>query len=281
MNQDSLNIIKYGTEEKSKLAETLNGVLENVFASAVSEELKAKNGSGTPESGTVTYKRFANAKIQKKGTARTNGKGNQLQDNPVKVNIDDDEEIIEEMQGKDLRLYGVAGMAEKRKENYANQIKAYLDRSFFTCAKTEGNKVERPKDGTVQDIIDNMIVTAKTLKNDFVDGIDSEDLAIVLDPTYRKSMKKVLDDLPNGTSPSNGAIGMYDSIMVRESTRMPSGVHAIVMRKESIAQPFYVSEFDLEKINLDDSYALEDYLYKGTKALTPDTIFYDEDTTTA
>lgn len=278
MKQDSLNVIKYGTEEKAKLAETLGGVLENVFTSAVSEELKAKNGSGEPESGSVEYKRFANAKIEDKGTARGNGKGNAVQDKPIIVNIDTDKELIEEFQGKDLRLYGVPAMAEKRKKNYESQIKAYLDREFFACAVKEGTKVERPA-GTpsVQDIIDNMIVVAKTLKNDFVDGMDAEDLVIVLDSTYRKKMKNLLDQLPLGTKPENGAIGMYDSIMVRESTRMPAGCHVQVQRLESIAQPFYVSEFDLEKINLDDAYALEDFLYKGTKALTPDTIFYDAD----
>lgn len=277
MKQDSLNIIKYGTEEKSKLAEILGGVLDNVFTSAVSEELKAKNGSGEPESGSVEYKRFANATIQDKGTARKAGKGNELKDNPIIVNIDTDKEIIEEFQGKDLRLYGVPAMAEKRKANYTSQIKAYLDRQFFLCGQNEGTKVERTEGATIQEIIDNMIVTAKTLQNDFVDGLDVEDLALVLDSTYRKAMKNILDDLPNGTDPSNGAIGSYDSIIVRESTRMPAGCHAMLMRKESIAQPFYVSEFDLEKINLDDAYALEDFLYKGTKALTPDTIFYDAD----
>lgn len=277
MKQDSLNVIKYGTDEKAKLAEILGGVLDNVFTSAVSEELKAKNGSGEPESGSVEYKRWANATIQDKGTARAAGKGNALNDDPIIVNIDTDKEIIEEFQGKDLRLYGVPGMAEKRKENYKSQIKAYLDREFFACGYAEGTKVVRTEGATVQDIIDNMIVTAKTLKNDFVDGMDAEDLALVLDSTYRKAMKNVLDELPNGTSPSNGAIGSYDSVIVRESTRMPAGCHAMLMRKESIAQPFYVSEFDLEKINLDDAYALEDFLYKGTKALTPDTIFYDAD----
>ena len=279
MKQDSLNVIKYGTEEKAKLAETLGGVLENVFTSAVSEELKAKNGSGEPESGSVEYKRFANAKIEDKGTARKAGEGNSVKDKPITVNIDTDKEIIEEFQGKDLRLYGVPAMAEKRKKNYTSQIKAFLDREFFACAVKEGTKIERPANATVQDIIDNMIVVAKTLKNDFIDGMDAEDLVIVLDSTYRKKMKNILDDLPNGTDPANGAIGMYDSIIVRESTRMPAGCHAQVMRVESIAQPFYVSEFDLEKINLDDAYALEDFLYKGTKALTPDTIFYDADAT--
>ena len=97
MKQDSLNVIKYGTEEKSKLAEILGGVLDNVFTSAVSEELKAKNGSGEPESGSVEYKRFANATIQDKGTARKAGKGNELKDSPIIVNIDTDKEIIEEL----------------------------------------------------------------------------------------------------------------------------------------------------------------------------------------
>ena len=67
--QNSLNIMVQGTEEKDKLAEILDGVLENVQVSAVSEQIKAKNGSGEPESGSVEYKRFANAELKDKGTA--------------------------------------------------------------------------------------------------------------------------------------------------------------------------------------------------------------------
>ena len=50
------------------------------------------------------------------------------------------------------------------------------------------------------------------------------------------------------------------------------------MMDGAIAQPYYVSEYAAEKIPFDDAVALEDYLYKGTEALMPDTIFYVKET---
>ena len=65
----SLNVADYLTPEvMDNLAETLDGVVENIPTSAVSEALKAKNGSGDPTSGSVEYKRFANAQLKDKGT---------------------------------------------------------------------------------------------------------------------------------------------------------------------------------------------------------------------
>ena len=49
------------------------------------------------------------------------------------------------------------------------------------------------------------------------------------------------------------------------------------MMDGAIAQPFYVSEYGAEKVPFDDAVALEDFLYKGTKALMEDTIFYVTD----
>lgn len=275
--QDSLNIIVQGTEEKDKLAEILDGVLENVQVSAVSEQIKAKNGSGEPESGSVGYKRFANAKLKDKGTARTAGKGDSINSKPVTVNIDTDKEIVEELQIKDVKLYGIAGMAEKRKDNHKKRIVAYLDREFFAKV-TEGTKVTAPTGATgVKAIVDNLILTAKATKNDFIDGIDTEDLVLVVNPKYRRELKDYMDELPNGTEPTNAAIGMYDSVITYEGTRLPEKVSAVVMMNGAIAQPYYVSEYDAEKIPLDDAIALESFLYKGTEALMPDTIYYNEE----
>jgi hypothetical protein len=271
ITQESLNIMLADGETKDKLKEVLNGVIENVRARAISEQIKAKNGSGTPEGGVIEYKRFANAKLQDKGTARAAGKGNAVKAKPVKVVIDDDKEIVEELQGKDIKLYGIAGMAERRKVNHESQIVSYLDREFFKEVE-KGTKVEAKE--SVQDTIDALLTEARTLKNDYIDGIESELLVICVDSKYRKAMKKILDDMPNGTSPQDAAIGMYDSVRVYESIRMPEGIRAVVMMDGAIAQPFYVSEYGAEKVPFDDAVALEDFLYKGTQALMEDTIFY-------
>lgn len=271
ITQEALNIMMQDGETKENLKHVLSGVLENVSARAISEQIKAKNGSGTPEGGSIEYKRFVNAELKDKGTARNAGKGDKVNAKPVKVYIDTDKEIVEELQGKDVKLYGIDGMAERRKVNHQSAIIRYLDREFFAKV-LEGTKVTT-KD-TVQDTIDELLQKARTLKNDFIDGIESDLLVIVVDSKYRKAMKRILDDLPNGTDPKEQAIGMYDSVRVYESTRMPEGVRAVVMMDGAIAQPYYVSEYGAEKVPFDDAIALEDFLYKGTKTLMEDTIFY-------
>lgn len=276
ITQEALNIMLQDGKTKDNLKQVLSGVLENVSAKAVSEQIKAKNGSGTPEGGVIEYKRFVNAELKDKGTARKAGKGDAVKGKPVKVVIDTDKEIVEELQGKDVKLYGIDGMAERRKVNHQSAIIRYLDREFFAKV-TEGTEVT-PKDN-VQDTIDDLLERARTLKNDFIDGIESDLLVIVVNSTYRKAMKKILDELPNGTDPKEQAIGMYDSVRVYESNRLPTDVEAVVMMDGAIAQPYYVSEYSAEKVPFDDAVALEDYLYKGTKALMEDTIFYVKDTT--
>lgn len=274
ITQEALNIMLQDGETKDNLKQVLSGVLENVSAKAVSEQIKAKNGSGAPEGGVIEYKRFVNAELKDKGTARTAGKGDEVKAKPVKVFIDTDKEIVEELQGKDVRLYGIDGMAERRKVNHQSAIIRYLDREFFAKV-LEGTKVEAKNN--IQDTIDDLLERARTLKNNFIDGIESDLLVIVVDSKYRKGMKKILDELPNGTDPKEQAIGMYDLVRVYESNRMPKGVRCVVMMDGAIAQPYYVSEYSAEKVPFDDAVALEDYLYKGTKALMQDTIFYVQD----
>lgn len=271
LTQEALNIMMQDGTTKENLKHVLSGVLENVSAKAISEQIKAKNGSGTPEGGVIEYKRFVNAELKDKGTARKNGAGDKVKAKPVKVYIDTDKEIVEELQGKDVKLYGIDGMAERRKVNHQSAIIRYLDREFFKKV-LEGTKVEAKT--SIQDTIDDLLYKARNLKNDFIDGIESDLLVIVVDSTYRKGMKKILDELPNGTDPKEQAIGMYDSVRVYESIRMPEGVHCVVMMDGAIAQPYYVSEYSAEKVPFDDAAALEDFLYKGTKALMEDTIFY-------
>ena len=278
MAQKSLNVLINGTSTKDDLAVVLDGVLENIQVSAVSEAIKNKNGSGSPQSGAVEYKRLANATLADKGTARQAGKGSQLKAETISVLIDTDKEIVEEVTTKDLKLYGVAGMAQKRADNQSKRIVAFLDKTFFDVAVKAGTKFTRGSLTDPKEIVDTMIVQAKNTSSDFIDGIDAEDLVLVLDGSYRKALKNDLDSLPNGTRPENGRIGVYDSVEVFESNRLPENVHAIVMLRGAVAQPYFVSEYDFEKIPLDDNYAIENFLYCGTKALMKETIIYDKTT---
>ena len=106
--QPALNIADYTDQTTmDNLAEVLDGVIENIQVSAVSEALKNREGSGDPRGGSIEYKRFVNAQLKSKGTARTAGKGDKVIAKPVIVNLDDDKEIVEELQIKDVKLYGI------------------------------------------------------------------------------------------------------------------------------------------------------------------------------
>jgi len=277
--QPALNIADYTDQTKmDNLAEVLDGVIENIQVGAVSEALKNTNGSGDPKGGSVEYKRFVNSQLVDKGSARLAGKGAKVIAKPVIVNLDDDKEIVEELQIKDVELYGIDGMAAKRKENFAKRIIAYLDRKFFTEAVNGGTQFTRGSLTGAKDIIDAMIVAAKETSSDFIDGIDAEDLALVVNGTYRKALKNELDELPNGTAPANGAIGTYDSVVTYESNRLPAGVNCIVMLKGSIALPRLISDYAVEKVPFDDAIALESFIYSGVKTLVPEAIIYDGET---
>ena len=274
--QAALNIADYTNQATmDNLAEVLDGVIENIQVSAVSEALKNKNGSGDPEGGSVEYKRFVNAELKAKGTARTATHGDKVIAKPIIVNLNDDKEIVEELQIKDVKLYGIDGMAAKRKDNFAKRVVAYLDRKFFAEAVNAGTQFTRGALTQPKDIIDAMIVAAKGTSSDFIDGIDAEDLALVVNGEYRKALKNELDELPNGTAPGNGIIGRYDTLDVYESNRLPTNVTAVVMLKGAIAQPRLISDYQAEKVPFDDAIALETFLYTGVKALVPEAIIYD------
>lgn len=274
--EKALNIADYTDQTTmDNLAEILDGVIENIQTGAVSEALRNKRGSGDPRSGSVEYKRFVNAQLKDKGSARHDGKGEKIVAKPVIINIDDDKEIIEELQLKDVKLYGIDGLAEKRKANFASRVKAYLDRKFFAGCVDEGTQFERGELTEPKAIIDAMIVQAKETSSDFIDGIDAEDLALVVNGTYRKAIKNDLDELPNGTNPANGEIGMYDSLITYESNRLPEGVNCLVMLKESYALPHYITDYAAEKVLFDDAIALENFVYSGAGALNPEAIYYD------
>lgn len=104
---ESLNVL---TEDAGKeyLSELYGKVIENVNKQLVSTNMKNTDLSGNPEAGSVEAKRFVNASSKDYGTARTAGKGDAVKAKPVTVAIDQDKEIVEELEQKDVSLYPCA-----------------------------------------------------------------------------------------------------------------------------------------------------------------------------
>lgn len=265
---------------KMLLKEAYDGVIANVQKSAISSKIKNTDLSGDPDAGTVEAKRFANAEAQDYGTARTGGKGTGVKGKTVTVAIDKDREFVEEIEQKDTRLLGVEGLIAKRSTNHAQRMIAELDKEFFNVGKTEGTQF-KPASGVtnIQDIVEAAIVQMETLKNDYIDGLDRSMLSITFDPATYSAMRMYLDTVVNtNVDTTSEEFVTYHGVKCYASNRLPSDVKFEIMMDGSIAQPVRSVPYSAERIPLSEAMAVELFFYYGTKAVTPDTIFWYDGT---
>lgn len=278
---ESLNVLLDGSESgKMLLKEAYDGVLENVQKQAVSVQLKNTDLSGDPTAGTVEAKRFVNSASQDYGTARTAGKGNAVKGKTVTIPIDTDKEFVEEIEDKDIKLLGVDGIVAKRSSNHAMRMAAELDEKFFAVGKTSGTQFKPAKAVTsIQDIVENAILLLENLKNDYIDGLPRDMIRIVFDAETYSQMRMYLDTVVNtNVDTTTESFVMYHGVRCYSSNRLPAGVKFVIMMNESIAQPVMSQAYSAEKIPLSNAVAIELYFNYGTKAVTPDTIYWYDGT---
>ena len=272
---ESLNIL-LESEGKDYLSELYGKVIENVNKQLVSSKMKNTDLSGDPEAGSVEAKRFVNAKSKKYGTARAAGKGDAVKAKPVTVPIDQDQEIVEELETKDIKLYGVDGILDKRAVNHVQRMVSELDTEFFVEGKNAGTKIT-PSATSVEDEIEEAIQTCENVKNDFVDGVPRSMINLVCNTDYYGKIRTYLDKVsrPNIDSTAE-EFYEYHGVKTFSSVHLPDGVEYEVMVDGAIAQPVMSDEYKAEKIPLSNAYGVELFYNYGTKAVMPDLIFYKE-----
>ena len=277
---DSLNVLLDGSESgKMLLKEAYDGVIENVQKGTVSSKIKNTDLSGDPTAGTVA-ERFVNASSQPYGTARTAAKGTAVKGKTVTVPINVDREFVEEIEEKDIRLLGVDGLVAKRSANHAQRMVAELDTAFFAEGKNSGTQFKPAKAVTdIKDIVESAILQLEKLKNNYIDGLDRSMLSITFDPDTYSAMRMYLDTVVNtNVDTTSEEFNMYHGVKCYNSNRLPSGVKFEIMMDESIAQPITSKPYSAERIPLSEAVAVEMFFYYGTKAVTPDTIFWYDGT---
>lgn len=278
---DSLNVLLDGSESgKILLKEAYDGVIENVQKGTVSSKIKNTDLSGDPTAGTVEAKRFVNASSQPYGTARTAAKGTAVKGKTVTVPINVDREFVEEIEEKDIRLLGVDGLVAKRSANHAQRMVAELDTAFFAEGKNSGTQFKPAKAVTdIKDIVESAILQLEKLKNSYIDGLDRSMLSITFDPDTYSAMRMYLDTVVNtNVDTTSEEFKMYHGVKCYNSNRLPSGVKFEIMMDESIAQPITSKPYSAERVPLSEAVAVEMFFYYGTKAVTPDTIFWYDGT---
>lgn len=260
--------------DKDKLAETYAGVIEAIQKEAVSEQIKNKNYSGEPESGTVEIDRFKNAQIDDLGTARTSQKGKLIKNTgKVTVSVDTDKEIVEEISKKDIKLYGIPGMAERRKQNHIKKMAAYLDKEFFAKAEAEGTAITIPSTITgLDDKLELLIQSIETTVNDWVDGVDRDMIVMSVTPKIYGALKNFINKTTNSLTGFDE--NYFNHVRIYSNHRQTKD--AICMIDGALAQLVTTDQYDVEKIPLSNDFALELFFSKGTKSVMPDLVKFVE-----
>lgn len=254
-----------------KLSESYGQVIENIQKGAVSEQIKNKNYSGDPLSGSVEFKRFVNSEVDDYGTARTAGNGKAIKADPITVNITDDKEIVEEVEQKDVKLYGVDGLVDRRKGDHAQRLIAYLDRQFFAALDAAATAITVTAT-EIEDQLEEVIQHLETVENDYVDGVPRDIIVVTLKPIVYGKLRNFIDKVTVfGINGSEELVNKFHGVRVLSNARQAND--ALIMVEGAAAQPVVVDEYDAERIPLSNAIAIELFASKGTKVLTPDLVF--------
>lgn len=273
---DSLSILKDGGGNDA-LAEKYGPVIENLEQNTISGILKNKDLSGDPTTGTVEAKRFKNATSQTYGTARSGGKGTEVTAKPVVVSLDTDKEIIEEVEEKDTKLYGVDNFINRRVSNHGRAMTRELERAFFTEAKTAGTDATVSLTGTTAlEQFEQLVQKITTLKNDYIDGVDRDMVAVVLTEAEYGKLRTYMDTSVQNANVNSSVkeVGTIHGVRVYSSVYLPSDCTHIAMVEGSVAQPVMTSLDETGKIEMSNAYHFGIFYSFGTEAVMPDCIFW-------
>ena len=259
--------------DKDKLAETLGGIIDNMQKSMISMQIKNKDYSGDMNAGSVEVSRFTNSKSKDAGTARTTGKGDLLDNKgKVKVFLDKHKEIVEEIKASDIKTRGLGNILAKRAKNHRVTMERELENAFWKEAETVGTAITLPASATtIEEKIELVIQSIETIKNEFVDGVERDLIAISVKPTIYGQIRNYVDKIPGSTLGFEvEKVGNYHGVTVFSNHRQTDDI--IVSALESIAQPVNVYPYDIKNIPLSNDLALMLFFDYGTKAVTPDLI---------
>lgn len=266
------------TTGKDKLAEEYGKVIDNLQHITLASRLKNTDLSGDPTSGTVEAKRFVNKVGKAYGTARGAGKADYIKAEPVVISINDDTEYLEEVEEKDLKTYGVAGLIERRTRNHQDALAVELDTKFFAEAVNGGTSFTATAGASIEDEIEEAIQAIETTKNDYVQGVPRNMIEVVMSPAYYGKLRNKINSISNSNDLGqvrNYEEGVFNNVSVFSNVFLPQGVNYVVMAKGAVAQPIMTSIYNPAKVDLSDATAFGLFAYKGTKAVTPDLIIYN------
>lgn len=273
MKQNALEFLQHGTSIKDVLREEFAPLIENVMKGTLSTRLKNTQGSGDPQGGSMVFTRMSNSESKVYGTARLGLAGENLEFSKVTVYLDQDREIVNEAENKDLALYTIGEvLARKRTSNEKSMIRE-LEKAFFQTAVDAATKVT-PVATKIAEQVEELVLAVETVKNDFIDGVNRDTLAIVCSPAKYSELRNFIDTGIYNSTINVGAelLPMFHGVEIFSSIYLPAGVDVLVMAKGAVAEPVKINDFDANKIPFANAYAIELYYSYGVGAVTPELI---------
>ena len=257
---------------KDKLKEVLGEIIQNIQKKAISEGIKNKKYSGDIKAGWIKVARFTNVESKDYGTARAASKGTQFDNKgKVTINLDKHKEIVEEFNKNDIETIGYNAIIDSKKSGQANTLIRELDRAFFVEAETVGTDVVVTSATELVEKVEMLIQALETTKNEYVDGVNREDMTLTLSPTLYGKLRNYIDKIANANVDSaKEEIEMFHGVKVESNMRQTA--EAIIMVNGAIAQPVNIYHYGTDRIPLSNDYALTLFYDFGTKAITPDLI---------
>lgn len=257
---------------KDKLKEVLGEIIQNIQKKAISEGIKNKKYSGDIKAGSIAVARFTNVESKDYGTARAASKGTQFDNKgKVTINLDKHKEIVEEFNKNDIETIGYNAIIDSKKSGQANTLIRELDRAFFVEAETVGTDVVVTSATELVEKVEMLIQALETTKNEYVDGVNREDMTLTLSPTLYGKLRNYIDKIANANVDSaKEEIEMFHGVKVESNMRQTA--EAIIMVNGAIAQPVNIYHYGTDRIPLSNDYALTLFYDFGTKAITPDLI---------
>lgn len=263
---DALSILE-SQETKDKLAELDGKLIESIQKDALSMRLKNTEYSGDPTTGSVSINRFKNSEASDYGTARAAGKGTQLVNSgKVTINVDTNKEITEEIEKKDLLLFGIAGLADRRTANHSKRMAADLDRAFFRIAEAAATGVDLT--GDIEKALETIIQQMEKTENDWVDGVDRENMELTLSVGAYGLIRGYVDKIDGGVGVEEA--GLFHGVKIYSNVRQAADV--LLQYHGSVGQPVKIDNYGAERIPLSNAYAIQLFYSYGTKAIMPDLI---------
>lgn len=255
-----------------KLAESYGKVIDSIQKGALSEQLKNKDYSGDPTTGSVEINRFKNSAAANYGTARTAGAGSKvLNTGKVTINLNVDKEIVEEIEEKDVRTFGVGDIVARRAGNHGKRAIADLDTAYFTALESAASAVTIPEGVTaIEDIAEIMIQSIETVQNDWVDGVDRDMIALTLSPAAYGKLRNHIDKVMVENDYGKEEIEIFHGVRVYSNIRQTSAIIAQIFG--AAGQPAMFNEYQDEKIPLSNAHAVEMFYSYGTGVVTPDLV---------